>query len=146
MIKYLPFLLFLLLMCPMEMARAEEFRLKPGSYSSLEAGVFSLDGEEVRLAFIDPAKRREECKRSGRTYLCGFYAWQAWSSVIAGKELSCVKASGADGSVCKLPDGTDLGLWLVESGFARILAGAPARYVQAEARSKAENKGIFSRP
>lgn len=114
-----------------------------------DVGVLTTNGRPVVLAHIDPVRRLENCQRSGRVYPCGHYGWQTWWLKTANQAVQCQivgQDGGTDLGLCRLPDGTDLGLWLIEYGFARALPGAPESYQSAHSASAAANKGIFSRP
>ncbi|MAU98047.1 MAG: hypothetical protein CMP81_19585 [Fulvimarina sp.] len=125
----------------------QTFTLQPGDYVTHEIGTFATPSEGLRLAHVDPVGKDERCRRSGRTYLCGHYAWQSWNNLLATSPLSCRRIAPASGRIsCTLADGTDLAAWLLRSGWARTAPDAPDTYRQIEAEARAKAIGIFSKP
>jgi endonuclease YncB( thermonuclease family) len=122
--------------------------LRPGQYKSPDVGIFQLDGSKIRLAHIQPVMRNQHCRRAGRTYPCGFYGWQYWSLLIDGRGVECRPTGETERFVCGIVGGdvADIGLWLIEQGFAHAEPSAPASYRIAESGSMKSRKGIFSEP
>lgn len=123
------------------------FILQPADYITREIGTFATPSEGLRLAHVDPVGKDERCRRSGRTYLCGHYAWQSWNSLLSRSDLNCRRIAPASERIsCTLADGTDLAAWLLRSGWARAGSDAPDAYRQLEAEARAKAIGIFSNP
>ncbi len=129
---------------------SSKLELLPGTYQTPAAGRITFKGRNFLLADINPVGKQQKCRRSGRTYLCGFYGWQSFETYLRNKRLRCtvVGQSGNSELVrCRVVGGTrDLGIWLIKQGFARALGHAPGSYRDADADAKQRQSGIHSRP
>lgn len=117
--------------------------------AGLDVGLLQAQDRPVALAHINPVSRDESCRRSGRIYPCGHEAWQVWQLKTKDTSILCrieSRSGNRDRGICTTPDGTDLGLWLIEYGFAKAEHGAPGDYRAAHAAASNARKGIFSNP
>jgi endonuclease YncB( thermonuclease family) len=123
---------------------------EPGIADSIDT-LTAADGAKYRLDGIDAPESDQICLDDrGRLYSCGEAAGVALARFIAGRPVQCVDA-GADSQhtgrhvgQCFV-DGTDIGHWLVESGWAvNFEPYAKGRFKSDEESAKAARLGMWS--
>lgn len=102
----------------------------------------------IRLFGIDAPEGKQTCERDGLPWLCGQEAGKALRELVAGLAVSCVEHDRdrykRSVSVCALPDGTDLGAFMVSSGFAVAYREYSTRYVEAENQAREAKRGLWA--
>ncbi len=121
-----------------------------------DGDTLTLAGKDVRLYGIDAPEYRQSCKNvEGKDWPCGTVARAKLVALIGGAPLTCVaKATDKFGravATCSTPKVPDLGLALVESGFAISGSGeGEGPYTISESLAEVEHRGIwqgeFTRP
>ena len=107
-----------------------------------------LGGHSVRLHGIDAPELHQRCERpSGTKWPCGQYASVALDQLIDGRDVSC-RVLTTDRyhrpvSRCHVGD-TDLGQRMVVDGWALAYVRYSKEYVEAEARARAAEAGVWS--
>jgi endonuclease YncB( thermonuclease family) len=99
-----------------------------------------LAAARVRLDGIDAPELGQSCRDArGQPWPCGRMAAQELRRHVGGRQLRC-EATRRDRyhrmvATCSLPDGSDLGAWMVRQGWALAYGrGAAYRVEQGEAR------------
>lgn len=122
-------------------------KLLAGVYETPAPGIIMAGGRKLQLADIIPVALTETCERSGKAYPCGFYGQQAWSAALQGEDVSFVikdKTQSVDFVKSSTASIEDLGLWFIQSGFAKATADAPQTYHFAEAEARQRRSGIHN--
>lgn len=111
----------------------------------IDTASISVGGERVRLfgvAAPDPEQTCEELRDDGpRRYPCGQHARAFLQSLVAGREPVCVRESA--GSATCYVDGTDVGLAMVEAGWAVARRDESVRYLRAQDAARAAGRGLW---
>ncbi|HHB13334.1 MAG TPA: thermonuclease family protein [Chromatiales bacterium] len=114
-----------------------------------EDGTLRLKGRTVTLAYIYIPPTPRTCDTHRRPPLCGSRARLALEWAIQGHFVHCDPLeTGVDGSmraVCSAGD-RDLGLYLVERGWALALPDAPFAYRAAERIAERRGRGVWGTP
>lgn len=125
-----------------------------------DGDTFWLGDVSVRLLDVDAPELRQTCRTGDAPPVdCGRFAREALGAFIAGKIVSCVAKENRKGVrvesysrplvQCEVIDGTlrtDLGEWLVRSGYAAAYAyddGGGGRYAALEANAAAQRVGLL---
>ena len=126
-------------------ASADEF---VGQASVIDGDTLELHGNRVRLWGIDAPESSQLCRgEDSLPYRCGAEAANALDAFIARRSVNCAPISldryGRTVATCKV-GGTDLGEWLVSSGFAldwpQYSAG---KYGTAQRQAERAGRGIW---
>jgi endonuclease YncB( thermonuclease family) len=108
------------------------------------AGLIEAKGYSVAVSGIDIVKEDETCTEDGKSWACGVRARTEFRSFLRGRAVACKVPPEADRDLvaaeCRIGK-QDVGLWLVENGWARAVAGGS--YVEAGDKARAAKKGIF---
>lgn len=100
-------------------------------------------GSEVReLAGIDAPELGQRCLNNGALYACGLEASFALRKMIGIMPVSCTRRPDGDDVECTGGAG-NLGLMLVQQGFAVARPGAPPAYLEAQRVAKDSKLGIW---
>jgi endonuclease YncB( thermonuclease family) len=107
----------------------------------------SIGNQRFRLFGIDAPELDQTCSRDGQQWPCGAEAKAQLAKLVAGKQVRCTKV-GVDQherivAQCITRD-VDLNRAMVESGFAVAFRKYSADHVDAEARAKGGNLGLWS--
>jgi endonuclease YncB( thermonuclease family) len=115
----------------------------------IDGDSLEIAGVRIRLFGIDAPERDQNCRDGdGRTFDCGRKAARALVSAIAGREVTCTPVDfdryRRNVAICVAGD-SDLGEAMVRSGHAFDLARiSRGRYAQAEAKARAERRGLWA--
>ena len=113
-----------------------------------DGDTFELEGQEVRLFGVDAFELNQSCLDGrGEPWRCGIAAKAALAERVEGRSLSCVTLEeDRDGRYlarCTLPDGTDLGGYLIENGLALADPDRPEVYAAEQASAKRSGSGAW---
>lgn len=126
-------------------AAAETPAMLEGPARVVDGRTLDVAGRTVRLAGIDGPDPAQTCRWNGRTIPCGTIAGDALKDLITGAAVRC-RIEGTDGphliGTCTA-DGFDIGGNMVHTGWAVAGPGAPARYKNTEAKSRAAGRGLW---
>lgn len=112
----------------------------------VDSATFLVERGKIRLADVQPVAPSRECGPAGRAWPCGMEARTALSSHLSARSIRCdvPETFGSRNetldAACSL-GADDIGLWLVENGWARARQGGA--YTAAEARARAGRRGIW---
>ncbi|CDX24581.1 conserved exported hypothetical protein [Mesorhizobium sp. ORS 3324] len=108
------------------------------------AGLIKAKDYSIAVSGIDVVKADETCIDAGKSWDCGVRARTAFRAFLRGRTVVCaLPPQGGEAAIavkCWVGN-KDVGLWLVENGWARAAQGGP--YVEAENKARAAKKGIF---
>lgn len=127
---------------PLNMASAETLT---GAVKVIDASTLSVAGRVVRLHGIKAPAPGDICPFRNKTIPCGEIATTALMDLTAGAQVTCKTHGSGEGvtlATCKA-GGYDLSEGMVYTGWARPLAGAPARYLTAQKKSQNRNNGLW---
>jgi endonuclease YncB( thermonuclease family) len=116
-----------------------------GAVKVIDAATLSVGGRIVRLHGITAPAPADVCPFREKTIPCGETATTALMDLTAGASVSCETRGHADGTTYAtcIAGGYDLSEGMVYTGWARPVAGAPARYLAAQDRARARNNGLW---
>ena len=101
---------------------ASEAESISGTPRIVDGDTLVIDGTRIRLHGIDAPEARQTCQRDGLDWLCGQEASKALREYVGEADLRCERLDtdryGRMVAKCFMPDGTDLGEWMVSSGWA----------------------------
>lgn len=113
----------------------------------VDGDTLDVAGVRVRLLGIDAPEGKQSCERNGVAWLCGQEAAKALRDLVGSSPLSCVEHDRdrykRSVSVCKLPDGTDLGAFMVSNGHAVAYARYSKLYVEDEKKAREAKRGLW---
>ena len=119
-----------------------------GPVRVIDGDTLDVAGGRVRLLGVDAPEGKQSCTRDGVPWLCGQEAGKALREWIAGAPVSCIEQNrdryGRSVSVCSMPDGSDVGEWLVSNGYAVAYRQYSKRYVQAERAAQDAKRGLWA--
>jgi endonuclease YncB( thermonuclease family) len=114
----------------------------------IDGDTIDIAGVRVRLLGIDAPEGKQHCERDGVPWLCGQEAAKALRELVGSSPVSCVEHDRdrykRSVSVCKLPDGTDLGAFMVSNGYAVAYARYSKLYVEDEKKAREAKRGLWS--
>lgn len=116
-----------------------------GAVKVIDATTLSVAGQVVRLHGIKAPAAGDVCPFRDRTIPCGEVAATALMDLTAGARVTCESHGLVDGvkvATCSA-GGYDLSEGMVYTGWARPLAGAPARYLAAQKKAQRRNNGLW---
>mgnify|MGYP002074201803 CR=1 FL=1 len=108
------------------------------------AGEIESNGVAVVISGIEVTPADETCTDdAGRNWACGLRARTAFRAFLRSRAVTCgVPEADSRPATAQCSLGNkDIGLWLVENGWARAAAGGP--YAEAGDKARAAGKGIF---
>lgn len=110
----------------------------------IDGDTLEINGETVRLAYIDAPELGQSCDAGGHLTACGREAAFTLRKLIdiAEKRPDCTPVAGTDAFACRvgLADPAEV---LLASGLATATENAPAYYREAERRARAVPLGIW---
>jgi endonuclease YncB( thermonuclease family) len=108
-----------------------------------------INGQTVFFANIIGLKSTASCTRQ-RVYRCGNTALDYLSGMLVDKSVVCENiTTGSTGAfigdcyAVGQGNRTNLGVWMINQGFAKATPNAPREFVDAEQETKAKRSGIF---
>jgi endonuclease YncB( thermonuclease family) len=111
-----------LLLITLPAVSASEAESISGTPRIVDGDTLVIDGTRIRLHGIDAPEARQTCQRDGIDWLCGQEASKALREYVGEADLRCERLDtdryGRMVAKCFMPDGTDLGEWMVSSGWA----------------------------
>jgi endonuclease YncB( thermonuclease family) len=122
---------------------------------ALDSPAYVIDGDtivvnrtHIRLHGIDAPEADQTCSVGVQTYACGTAATEALRDLLRGQTLSCTGTGldhyGRTLAACRLPNGTDVGQWMVRNGYAIAYRHFSMDYAPDEDAAKAEHRGIWA--
>lgn len=108
------------------------------------AGEIESNGVSVAVSGIEATPPEETCTdAAGREWACGMHARTAFRAFLRNRAVTCGEPeAGSRPAMAQCSVGNkDIGLWLVENGWARAVAGGP--YADAGDKARAAGKGMF---
>lgn len=119
-----------------------------GPVRVIDGDTLDVAGVRVRLLGVDAPEGKQSCVRDGVPWLCGQEAGKALREWIASATVSCIEQNrdryGRSVSVCSMPDGSDVGEWLVSNGYAVAYRQYSKRYVAAELAAQETKRGLWA--
>jgi endonuclease YncB( thermonuclease family) len=119
-----------------------------GAARVIDGDTVDVAGVRVRLLGVDAPEGKQSCERDGVAWLCGQEAAKALRELVGTSPLSCVEHDRdrykRSVSVCKLPDGTDIGAFMVSNGYAVAYARYSNLYVEDEKKAREAMRGLWS--
>lgn len=111
----------------------------------VKAGLIAIRNRSLGLAGVTPTELGRTCPdASGKEWPCGVAARTAMRLFLRNRAIACdlPRKDWESGSTatCKIGD-TDIGAWLVSSGWAQAVPGSPYEPLEEEARKA--RKGLF---
>lgn len=120
-----------------------------GQATVADGDSLTLAGERFRIAGIDAPEYAQTCSRAGRAYACGRRARQALAMLAEGRAVTCRGHErdryGRLVARCEA-GGRDLGLAMVESGWAITYGDYQAAEAEARRARLGLWAGTFQRP
>jgi len=107
----------------------------------------TVGGREVRLYGIDAPEWAQTCKEDCREWACGKVAAEELSTLVTGKDVSCVAVDTDQYhrtvAQCTV-DGTDVNRAMVARGFAVAYRRYSSAYVSAEESARVNRRGLWA--
>ena len=114
---------------------------------TLDAATFEAEGKTIRIAGVTPPKADAACPRQdGSNWPCGRSALHAIRMFLGGRAVECYFPH-ADTAIeitapCRVGK-TDLGLWLLDAGWAKPGDYATADYMKAAKTAHCNRRGLW---
>ena len=110
----------------------------------IDGDTLEINGETVRLAFIDAPELGQSCDQGGHLATCGREAAYSLRKLIglANRVPVCEAVAGSEASTCWLGS-TDLAEAMLASGAVMALDNAPIHYKAVEQRARSVPIGIW---
>lgn len=119
-----------------------------GTPRIVDGDTLVIDGTRIRLYGIDAPETKQTCQRDGLDWLCGQEASKALRDYVGGAGLSCERLDtdryGRMVAKCFMPDGTNIGEWMVSNGWALAYRIYSKDYVDEEAVAKTGGRGLWN--
>ena len=119
-----------------------------GAARIIDGDTLEVAGVRVRLLGIDAPEGKQSCERDGVAWLCGQEAAEALRDLVGASPLSCVEHDRdrykRSVSVCNLPNGTDIGAFMVSNGYAVAYARYSKLYVEDEKKAREAKRGLWA--
>lgn len=118
-----------------------------GIARNIDGDSLYVGDREVRLFGIDAPEYHQTCTRNRQSWPCGIEAAEQLSSLVTGKQLSCVALDtdehGRTVARCSVGS-VDVNRVMVATGYATAYRHYSMDYVPMEERAKANHLGIWS--
>ena len=141
-------LLAALLLITLPALAATDVERISGSPRIVDGDTLVIDGTRIRLHGIDTPEAKQTCQRDGIDWLCGQEASKALRDYVGGAELRCERIDtdryGRMVAKCFMPDGTDIGEWMISNGWALAYRRYSKDYVDEETVAKAGRRGLWA--
>jgi endonuclease YncB( thermonuclease family) len=112
-----------------------------------DAATFAVDRRTIKLAGVKPPPVDQTCRfASGEDWPCGRTALFSLRMFLRGRAIDCFFVTGdpADPLIAPCRVGkTDLGLWLLEQGWAKPTTDASDEYAQTAKQARCGGKGMW---
>lgn len=122
-----------------------------GRARALDGGTLEIDGRAIALYGVQAPPASEVCRewvpQGQREYRCGALARAFLQSIVAADPAYCVfevAQRGAPESATCFVAGRDLGLALVQAGWAVAAQARSGRYVDAEQAARLARSGLWA--
>ena len=117
-----------------------------GGATAVDGDTLAMTSIRIRLHGIDAPEATQTCKTGEEEWTCGPDAKTALASLINDSEVLCVQKAmdvfGRSVAICHV-SGMDLGLAMIEAGFAVAFENAPPAYLSVQARRREAKIGIW---
>jgi endonuclease YncB( thermonuclease family) len=130
---------------PAEQMASEQVKVRDGD-------TLTMMGKDVRLYGIDAPEYAQICQNNaGKNWPCGTESRKKMAAIIGNSPVTCApKATDKYGRIvatCSTPAVADIGLALVEAGFAANgVDGSEGPYAVSESLAQVEKIGVWSGP
>jgi endonuclease YncB( thermonuclease family) len=142
------FLMALLLLTSPTTLAASDAEGISGTPRIVDGDTLVIDGTRIRLHGIDAPEAKQTCQRDGVGWLCGQEASKALRGYVGDTDLRCERLDtdryGRMVAKCFMPDGTDIGEWMVSNGWALAYRRYSKDYVDEEAEAEAAERGLWA--
>ena len=139
--------IYLMAMALAALPCAAQAQIVLGQPKAVDGDTLDFGGSRTRLFGIDAPEYQQTCKRNGEVWACGKEAQAVLADLIAGKQVRCsqndIDTYGRTVATCTA-DGLDLSEVLATAGLAIALSQFTDRYVENEARARANRVGIWA--
>lgn len=140
--------LIVLLLISLPALAASEVESITGSPRIIDGDTLEIDGTQIRLHGIDTPETRQTCQRDEIDWLCGQEASKALRDYVGDADLRCERldTDRYDRMVakCFMPDGADVGEWMVSNGWALAYRQYSKDYMDEETAAKAAKQGLWT--
>jgi endonuclease YncB( thermonuclease family) len=118
-----------------------------GAPRIVDGDTLVINGTRIRLHGIDAPESKQTCQRDGIDWLCGQEASKALRDYVGDTDLRCERLDtdryGRMVAKCFMPNGTDIGEWMVSNGWALAYRRYSKDYVDEEADAKTAKRGLW---
>jgi endonuclease YncB( thermonuclease family) len=119
-----------------------------GTPRIVDGDTLVIDGTRIRLHGIDAPESKQTCQHDGIDWLCGQEASKALRDYVGGTDLRCERLDtdryGRMVAKCFMPDGTDIGEWMVSNGWALAYRRYSKEYVDEDASAQDAKRGLWA--
>jgi endonuclease YncB( thermonuclease family) len=141
-------LLAALLLITLPALAATDVERISGSPRIVDGDTLVIDGTRIRLHGIDTPEAKQTCQRDGIDWLCGQEASKALRDYVGGAELRCERIDtdryGRMVAKCFMPNGIDIGEWMVSNGWALAYRSYSKEYMDEESAAEAAERGLWA--
>ena len=113
----------------------------------IDGDTIEIADERIRFHGIDAPESKQNCEWPGKTIPCGRLATTALIDLTAGADVTCkIREKDRYGrwvAVCYDPDGFDIGLNMVHTGWALAYRRYSMDYVETEAKAREAKRGMW---
>jgi endonuclease YncB( thermonuclease family) len=118
-----------------------------GTASVIDGDTIEIHGERIRIEGIDAPESDQRCTRDGKAWPCGRHSALALDALLQGTTTAC-SFSGKDKygrwlGACR-SEGTDIGQWMTEQGWAVAYRKYSQAYVTQEENARRQKVNIWS--